>query len=972
MIILKTVLKKTICIILCISLAAVCLVPSFAVQVTYPEGVTAQTAQESIDKTDTLIKNVLKVYQNKTLSQTVMPMLYSDSTLSAILVNIYQSFGEQENTLSVIGVDVSTKNVAAALSDYPSVSQAVSAASDWQSVDLGSAKWNVNDKAGFQNALSSMFTPLNDLIYVLLCSGSYRRGFITIKGDNGYQNGVVPILDALGCTAIMSDSQFKAEADADKSTMIKNIIDAVFSMLDSVLAAPAARLCEIAPNLAYFMNNGGMDACIKALINPLKIGIGNYITLFTGSALSSLIGGEGEETADANSTVSSAISSFSSSGDMKLAKLDTELLASCGTVQNGKVVANKGEAYVVLFSWLIETAKLNKDSLSSEFSGEEAEQIKPIIENLFAKSTDEILSLLVELLTKQQGADTEYQWAAPQFTPGSVTYTPNLGREKYQRVVDGIDDTLSEFIAESGEYKSISQAVKVQLFSPSTVTMLASQLYGQLSSDEMKDAAKMLSLPSSPSALAAVLGQDYYAAKYTLAKYSSWEKVGEADINWGFQAGDSKGFENALISVLSPLESMLNMLLRGGKIEILGAIGFCGTSGYNTAVIPLLEALGCPSDSIKTYAEFKADTSKNACVKNIVSPVVALMNKIAEKPIGTLTEILPNMIFFMQNGSLSQCIDNLLVPVTDLLNQLSISAEQLGLDKIKNMDILSEISAMIPEMMKESMVLPKPDLGKLGSFGQLETVSSKRTYQGNACQAYYVKADQPAVMVTLLRYFVSGMKDPENADFLTGMMAGNSQDGGNNMFDTYSSNIGGEMEKMTVDETIEWLYKLFFRERAVSKTAGNSDYTPTIIYVESQKSAVGKVVFGILFVLLLAAVVVCIIKREVIFDRLEERRQKKLKKKHEAEIEQYRLEIRRRYLEEQEKLKAQQAQAAQNGGGVNPGAVPAANMMFMPQQQATPEADVLSGNPQADTVAEAVNPQDNLQPNVNPEPNEEV
>ena len=941
---------------LCFCMTAVCVLPCFAAPVTYPAGVTEQTAEQSIAKTDTLIKNALMQLKNSTLKQTVMPMLYSDSTLSAILVNIYQSFGEQKNALSVIGVDVSTKNVAAALSDYPSVSQAVASAGDWQSVDLSSATWGVSDSNGFKNAVSAMFTPLDELIYVLLCSGSYRRGFITIKGDNGYQNGVVPILDALGCTSILPDSQFKAEADADKSTMIKNIIDAVFSMLDSVLAAPAGRLCEIAPNLAYFMNEGGMDECIKALINPLKIGIGNYITLFTGSALSTLIGGEGEETADANSTVSAAISSFTSSGEMKLAELDTELLASCGTVQNGKVVANKGEAYVVLFSWLIETAKLNKDKLLSELSGEEAQQIKPMIENLFSKNTDEILSLLVELLTKQQGADTEYQWVAPQFTAGSITYTPNLGREKYQKVVDGIDDTLSEFIAESGEYKSISQAVKAQLFSSATLTALVSQLYGQLSSGELKDAAKMLSLPSSPASFAAHLSADYYAAKYTLSQYGSWEKAGKADINWGFQTGDSKGFEKALIEVLSPLEGMLNMLLRGGKIELLGAIGFCGTSGYNTAVIPLLEALGCPSKAIKTYAEFKADTSKNACVKNIVSPILALMNKIAEKPIYTLTEILPNMIFFVQSGGLNQCIDNLLVPVTDLLNKLSVSPEQLGLDKIKNMDILSEISDMIPEMMKDSMVLPKPDLAKLGNLGQLEAVSSKRTYQGSACQAYYVKADQPAVMVTLLRYFVSGMKDPENADFLTGMMAGNSQGGGNNMFETYSSNIGGEMEKMTVDETIEWLYKLFFRERAVSKTAGNNDYAPTIIYVESKKSAVGKVVASILAVLLLAAVIVCIVKREMIFDYLEEKRQEKLKKKHEAEIEQYRLEIRRRYLEEQEKRKAQQAQAAQNGQAVNPEAVSAESTMFMPQ---------------ADETATG-KPQDNPQSKVNPEPNEEV
>lgn len=939
MIILKTVFKRALSVLLCLTVVCAAALPSLAAGVTFPQGVTEQAAEQSVGKTDILIKNALMQFKNTTLDKLVMPILYADGTLSAILVNIYSSFGEQENALSVLGVDVSTKNVASALASYPSVAQALSSASDWNSVNLDGAEWDVSDKTGFRNAVASMFTPLEDLIYVIMCSGTYRRGFITVKGDNGYQNGIVPMLDALGCTVIVPDSQFKAEAEADRSTMIKNIINSVFSMLDRVLAAPAKALCEIAPNIAYFMNNGGMDECINALINPLKVGIGSNITLFTGSALSSLVGGSGEDTADGKSTVSSAISAFTSSQDMKLAELDTELLASCGTVQNGKVVSNMGEAYVVLFSWLIDTAKMNKDSLMSELGGEETEQIKPIIDSLFNKSTDEILALLVTFLTKQEGADTEYQWAAPAFTPGSITYTPNLTKENFQKVVDGIDDTLSEFIAESGEFKSISQAVKTSIFSSSTVTSLVCMLYGQLSSSEMKDAASFLSLPLSPASFASLLGPEYYRAKATLSRYSSWEKLGNSEINWGFKTGDSKGFEKALVAALSPLEPMLNMLLRGGKIELLGAISFCGTSGYNTALIPMLEAFGCPSDSIVTYAQFKADQSENACVKNIVKPIVALLNRIAEKPIYTLTGILPNMICFLSDGSMTQCINNLLVPVTDLLNQFSISADQLGLDKIQNLDILSELSSMIPEMMEDSMKLPAPDLKKIANLGQLESISSKRTYQGTPVTAYYVKADQPAVMLTLLRYFVSGMKDPENGDFLTGMMAGDAS-GDDNMFATFSANIGTEMEKMTVDETVEWLYKLFFRERAVSQNAGNEDYTPTIIYVESRKGKVGKIISCVFLILLLAAAVVCIIKREMIFDRLEERRQKKLKKKHEAETERYRLEIRRRYLEEQEKLKAR-------GPDADPKAGLKDSPMFSPHQSGTAQHESTQSEPQS-------------------------
>ena len=121
MIILKTIFKKAVSFLLCLSIICIAALPSLAAGVTYPQGVTEQTAEQSIDKTDILIKNVLKQFQNTALDKLVMPMLYSDETLSSILVGIYSSFGEQENALSVLGVDVSTKNVASALTAYPSV-----------------------------------------------------------------------------------------------------------------------------------------------------------------------------------------------------------------------------------------------------------------------------------------------------------------------------------------------------------------------------------------------------------------------------------------------------------------------------------------------------------------------------------------------------------------------------------------------------------------------------------------------------------------------------------------------------------------------------------------------------------------------------------------------------------------------------------------------------------------------------------
>ena len=107
------------------------------------------------------------------------------------------------------------------------------------------------------------------------------------------------------------------------------------------------------------------------------------------------------------------------------------------------------------------------------------------------------------------------------------------------------------------------------------------------------------------------------------------------------------------------------------------------------------------------------------------------------------------------------------------------------------------------------------DLNQFASMGQAVSVQSKRTQGGQFANITYIKSDMPAIAVTLLRYMVEIMKAPGNEDLLTGFMGGSGEEGSNDMFATYSEGIGEQLATMTTDETVEWLYKLFFRERAV-------------------------------------------------------------------------------------------------------------------------------------------------------------
>lgn len=399
-IVLKKMIKTAVSVFLCMLIALTTVFGVFASGVTYPQGVTEQAAADSVKKTDLLIKNVLSAMQNTTLKKLVLPELFSDETLSGMLTGIYASIEEQES-VGRLGIDASTAAVAKGLSDYPQVQKAVGAAADWENVKLKNVKWGVKDKQGFARAVSAMLTPFNDALYMVLCGGTYQAGIIRLRGDMGYKNGVIPMLLALGCTELTANEEFVSEAAENESSMVINIVLSVMSMLESVLDAPADRLTDIMPNLAYYIKYGGLQSSVDALMSPLSLGIGKYVSLFSGSQMLSVlmfIQDSEKYTTDFSENINSIISDAASPSGLKFAEINLEQIASCGTVSGDRVIANKGEAFVVLFRWLIETAKLNQDQLASAFpAGDDGLDLSGMMKGVFARGTDEIISILVGL-----------------------------------------------------------------------------------------------------------------------------------------------------------------------------------------------------------------------------------------------------------------------------------------------------------------------------------------------------------------------------------------------------------------------------------------------------------------------------------------------------------------------------------------------------------------------------------------------
>lgn len=839
--------RSSISLVLTVLIVISCMSPAASAAQSYPEGVTKQQLQEIIPKLDTAIASLLESTGDKSLGELVLPEIYSDKTLSALTVGLYSMIEENAEGLSSAGLKATTADVAECLGNYPKVQKELASHQKWSEVNLEDVSWGVTGKNSFTKALGCICAPFNELLYTLLCDGNYPLNRVVgIDGDFGYENAIIPTLKALGCEKITGSDEFYKDAEKNKNSMVENIASDVLTMVEKALDAPCDKLTELLPSVAYFMTSGGFDKAVSKLIEPLRLQIFNIKTFIKIETILSFIQNSEQYTQSLTLNLNDILADTG----LKMAEIDLEELASCGTASGDSFVSDKADALLVVLRWLIDTLKLNKDSLSG--SEMPAEMIKAV-DSLMAKSTDEIIRGIVSVLTQSSSKPLEYSWTFPEFTPVAVSYTPNLGADKYQRVVDGIDDLINEFILEGGKYKNTREALEPQVYSNALVTELAKGIYGVFENEEMKMLCDLLGINVTTYGVANNLkGSSYSAARYTLYRTAKWDNV--SSINWGFKDGNKKGFVNTVCDVLSPFEPMLNLLLAEGKITVLGSIDIYGSNGYNTAVIPILEALGCSAESIKTYDEYKASVSKGEGIKAIVDSVVALIERVLDKPGYTIMEILPNLLWFMENGSMNTAINNLLYPVASML-------KELGMEDMVDMSAVTgviNINEMLSGMLGDSSVgidVSSLDIKQFASMGQLTTVQSQRTLNGQPVQISYVKADQPAIAVTLLRFIAETMKSPEGGDMMFGLM-GSDDD---SMMTQFSGSMGEEMQNMTVDETVEWIYKVFFREKPIVEEKVTEKYLPTVIYEPEEKGTKAPVI--IFSALIIAIAIIVVIKK---------------------------------------------------------------------------------------------------------------
>ena len=876
-------MKKIISILMALILCLCPLLSLGAAAVSFPEGVTRNQVHEVLPKIEKLADSLIQS-QKIDIAEMLYGMVFEDSVINSIIKTLYASEETQETTqtLSSLGVDFSPVNVANGLSQFPEIAAALSACADWSAASsvIDTFKWNITTPEQFGEALSGIFYPFNDLLFTILCAGKYSVNvLLSIKGENGYSNSIVPLLRTVGCPSIMTQEAFTAAATEDKGSMIKNLVKMLFSAVDNMLSSPIKGMCKYLPAIAYLLYSEALTDAVTSLISPLSIRVG--IISFTGldsmmENLSLMENSQGLTSMFEDMDMSSMLGE-----DVKLdfPEIDLQELSQCGSVgSDGIFKADEELAFIWILEFIVELMKLNSAEILSMMSAElpSAGDMGAMLDTFLAKDTETLVKLLFDIFTlKSQETINNYQWTYAPVTPVQITYTANLTRDDYAKMLGEVDEVINQFAYEFGGGKTLSEILRSELYSNTLVSTLVKTIYSMLADESMAGILSLVGVDASPAGVAGAIEAQYPATAEKLRKLSSWDKLNEKTFTWGFSNGSKSGFTGVLTAVLRPFFPMLRLLLAGGSMNILDIIDIYGSNGYNTAVIPLLEALGCDSSLIKPYAQYVSTASTDAVLTDILTPVTALLDRLIENPISTIVEILPNIMYFAETGGINTCVENLIFPVKVILGKLGMSdlLSASGLTT-QQLDIKSLLGSI--DMSSMGISLENADLSQVKNLGTGVARTSKSTFNGAYSQYTYVESDGPAVLVTLLRTLLGSMDPSGMSSFMSGDMMNE-----NPMFATYAQNITQQLSAMTTDETIEWFYDLLFAETPTVELPdpNGEEFIPTIIYTPDDKMDTSTliVIVAVLVVVLIVGTVVLISKLDVSEIKQKKKRKKELK-----------------------------------------------------------------------------------------------
>ena len=749
--------------------------------VKYPNGVKKSDIDEVIAIISEAVENALEIFLDASLPNLVSGLVYTNDIANSVkgLINSLAGNGTVQTVFGLLGVELKENN----------------------------KTYNVTDKASFINALADILSPFEPLVDALLNKGAITiANVVTIKGADGFNNAIKPLLEyALGCSTVKDGS-------------LKGIITAVLNRADEILADPVVEVIDILPALSNFIGKGGVQYFVEELLYPVLNIADAVLELITKDSLFDFVfnllgvdlnwsNAQNELIPFANSLLTN-IKINGKSYSIKVPEINWSKLGGCGKLRGTRISGNTSDALMTVLGYVFKALEANKNVLYDLVGGKDG-TVGQIVTNVLKQGSDGLVKIIVDILLKMDVFDN-VTWVFRNIKELETKYTENYGEEDYSKVLDQLDSMIGTMLPEQFNI-SLSTILNDMLFKNSLINTVAKLIYTNIEKIDIGiDINKIfeaLDLDVTTRGVAALLS-DFGSASAEIGKHAKWSDVNFDAITWNFKDGDKDGFIKAISAVLRPIQPVLRVILSGEDLVVLGSVRIKGGNGYNTAIIPLLEALGVSPSKLVSPQQYAKEASTDKVLTNILNPIFDKVEELLQAPLRTLCEMLPNIAYFLYNGGALALVENLAGPVFNILDEISpIYNLNLDLSMLADLDL----DELINSLLKTIKIKDQPlniqitniDLSQLAGRGELVSYRSARTYYGRQMDCKKINADVPAVFISVLRYIIENLQ--VNLDAINGLLAGVGLSG--DIADIVNQ-VLGFLVKYDVDGVIEALMEI--------------------------------------------------------------------------------------------------------------------------------------------------------------------
>lgn len=773
------------------------------------------------EKLDTVINSIDQLMGNtqlskllgldKVVSELIMAAindnLYTDAMVNTLVKTVYSAIvdaiggldlgsigsilelvGGIDGLIDDLGLAIYPNKVAQSMHPeiYPEATAAMQAAGgSWDNYDMN-VTWHVTDKDSFIQAVSYGLCGLQNALWPILTNQTFTgkaAGIVdvTIPGVGLYDSTLLPVLELLGCENVMPSAEYNNGRWSQD--LLPPILTALLGWVEGVAEQPVSSILDLLPKLAYLMefdmiteklkginiyvNAKALFGAINIEIISTALGSNNVYDILTSMApdldLTML--------SDVNKLISFVLGMVAPDTNLVLPTIDQAFLASLGTLSEGssgrlsgtRLVYTSDKAATLLSVLRYVLPMLgDKDFMDSvlalvgSMTGSEinlGDDIMNILGGL-GSNPDGVICALTELFVPKEYASKELNYTHNSEEEigqpiNTVTYSADWTKDQAQFMSDNLTDFVNDMMKILGgsDMPTLSELIR---------GYIADEFYTNETINSVilmvKELLDGLGMDLSP--VFDLVGVDL----------SVWDDV-TADKDWGVIPGDTATFKAALKQALSPFAPIMATLMSGeADLTILGTVTMKSYPGYQNGIIPILENIGCADEDIMSaaeYAELAASGNYDQMISAIIDPILNLVDEIYADPINKVMDVIPNILYFINNGNLQICVENALQsvfvmldtvrPLYNLSFDLNLNVQQILVDLIADLEVNGQkLNLKIPFLSDLSLLA-------VGNVTEYTSKSGKIAYR-------LTGTDRADLVTVLMRNVVELLFYEDNLD----------------------------------------------------------------------------------------------------------------------------------------------------------------------------------------------------------------